>query len=200
MARLAQLFNQRLAQGRLMEQTDSARFYLTQLEQSDSSHPSTRLARVTLSGRLLEEARTATGRGDLVAAQSFVSDARKLGANSLQASAVERQIAAARDNSGRGASAADGLISAGRLERLKYVPPDYPAEARQRGVSGAVELTFTVRADGKVTDVNVESATPPRVFDDAAIDAVRKWRYRPVERDGRAVDQRVKLILRFAME
>jgi protein TonB len=200
MARLSQLFNQRLNQGRLMEPSDSARFYLMQLEQSDASHPSTRLARVSLSGRLLEEARQATGRGDLVAAQSFVSDARKLGANSVNAASVERAIAAARDKTPRLDRSEDGLISAGRLERLRYVPPDYPMEARQKGLSGNVELVFTVRADGRVTDVSVQSAIPARIFDDAAIEAVRKWRYRPYERDGRPVDQRVKLNLRFAME
>ena len=197
MARLSQLFNQRLNQGRLMETSDSARFYLTQLEQSDSSHPSTRLARVSLSGRLLEEARQATRRGDLVTAQSFVANARRLGANSVNAAAIEREIAAARDNTGR---SADGTISAGRLERIRYVPPDYPMEARQRGLSGNVELIFTVNSDGKVSDVSVENSTPPQIFDAAAIEAVRKWRYRPYERDGRAVDQRVKLNLRFAME
>jgi protein TonB len=197
MARLSQLFNQRLNQGRLLETSDSARSYLTQLEQSDASHPSTRLARVSLSGRLLEEARQATNRGDLVAAQGFVSNARKLGANSVNAAAVERAIAAARDDSGR---ATDGTISAGRLERLRYVPPDYPMEARQKGLSGNVELTFTVRSDGKVSDVSIENSTPPQIFDEAAIEAVRKWRYRPYERDGLAVDQRVKLNLRFAMD
>ena len=197
MARLAQLFNQRLSQGRLMDSTDSARTYLTQLEQWDSSHPSTRLARVSLSGRLLEEARLSTRRGDLVAAQNFVSNARGLGANSVNAAAIEREIAAARDRTGR---SVDAIISAGRLERTKYVPPDYPVEARQNGLSGSVELTFTVRTDGRVTDVNVERSTPADVFNDAAIDAVSKWRYRPFERDGQAVDQRVKLVLRFAME
>jgi TonB family protein len=196
MARLSQLFNQRLSQGRLMDQTDSARSYLAQLEQSDASHPSTRLARVSLSGRLLEEARSATLRGDLATAQSFVANARRLGASAVTAATIEREIAAARDFSTR----ADLPISAARLERTRYVPPEYPMEARQRGLSGAVELTFTVGADGRVSDVNVESATPPRVFDEAAVDAVRKWRYRPYERNGQAVDQRVKLILRFAME
>jgi protein TonB len=146
---------------------------------------------------LLEEARKAVGRGDLTGAQTFVTNARKLGANSVNAAAVERQIAAARDDSAR---AADGTIAAGRLERVRYVSPEYPMEARQRGLSGNVELTFTVRADGTVSDVRVEDSTPPLVFDDAAIEAVRKWRYRPYERDGRPVDQRAKLNLRFAME
>jgi protein TonB len=73
-------------------------------------------------------------------------------------------------------------------------------EARQKGLSGNVELTFTVRSDGKVSDVSIENSTPPQIFDEAAIEAVRKWRYRPYERDGLAVDQRVKLNLRFAMD
>jgi protein TonB len=119
-----------------------------------------------------------------------------MGASAATASAIEREIAAERESSGR----SDDAISASRLDRTRYVPPEYPMEARLKGVSGSVELTFTVRIDGRVTDVNVESAMPPRIFDQAAVDAVRKWRYRPYERRGQAVDQRVKLILRFAME
>jgi TonB family protein len=198
MARLAQLFNQRLAQGRLMEPaSDCARFYLTQLERSDSAHPSTRLARLSLSQRLAEEARSAVNRGDYASAQAFVANARKLGVASNTLTAVERDLSAARSPQ---FSNDDDLISASRLERTRYVPPIYPESAKQRGLSGMVELIFTVTSDGRVDDVDIQRASPPQVFDEAAVEAVRKWRYRPYERNGRAVDQRVKLILRFAMD
>jgi periplasmic protein TonB len=195
MARLAQLFNQRLTQGRLMEPADSARFYLTQLEKADSAHPTTRLARLSLSQRLSEEARSAVNRGDMKSAQAFVTSARKLGVTSNTLSSVERELAAT-----RAPVSNFDLISAGKLERTRYVPPVYPPMAYQQGLSGSVELTFIVRIDGRVTDVNIQSSTPPQVFDSAAVEAVTKWRYRPYERDGRPVDQRVKLILRFAMD
>jgi protein TonB len=173
-ARLSRLFNQRLTQGRLMEPaSDSARFYLTQLEQSDSAHPSTRLARLSFSQRLVEEARTAMDRGDLVAAQTYVTDARRLGVASSTIGAVEREIASARATPARYVE----TISAQRLERTRYVPPVYPQEAYQRGLSGSVELIFTVKSDGRTADINVESSTPPRVFDAAAVEAVEKWRY-----------------------
>jgi protein TonB len=110
---------------------------------------------------------------------------------------VERDLAAARNPQ----FGNDGdLISASRLERTRYVPPVYPESAKQRGLSGMVELIFTVRSDGGVDDIDIQRASPPQVFDDAAVEAVKKWRYRPYERNGRAVDQRVKLILRFAMD
>src|SRR5262249_46347546 len=59
-ARLALLFNQRLTQGRVIDPpADSAKFYLTQLLQTDAAHPSAVLARQALANRTLDEATAA---------------------------------------------------------------------------------------------------------------------------------------------
>lgn len=199
MTRLSRGFDQRLTQNRLVEPAnDSAAFYLRQLEQTDPTHPSTRQARLSLSTKLVDEARNAASRGDLATADALVEDARSLNIAPASIAAIEREIAAVRATPGTAAAAE--VISAGRLERTKYVPPEYPGMAQQRKITGAVDLEFTVRKDGRVVDIAIAAADPPKVFDQAAISAVRQWRYRPMERNGSPVDQRVRLKMRFAMD
>ena len=57
--------------------------------------------------------------------------------------------------------------------------PNYPAEARAAHIEGWVLVEYTVSAEGRVVDPHVVKAEPPNVFDQAALDAVRQWRYTP---------------------
>ena len=92
------------------------------------------------------------------------------------------------------------MVPASQLVRVRYVEPQYPPVASQLGRSGTVDLEFTVRADGSVSDVNVTQADPRGMFEASAVQAVSKWRYRPLERDGHPIDQRVRVRLRFALK
>ncbi len=65
--------------------------------------------------------------------------------------------------------------------------PRYPANALRAGQEGWVDLTFTVTADGSVTNVKVADSQPRHVFDRAAIDAVNRWRFDPALKDGQPV-------------
>ena len=58
--------------------------------------------------------------------------------------------------------------------------PRYPREAAMRRRSGSVEVEFTVGTDGRVTSSRVVRASPPRVFDRAALAAVDDWRFEPI--------------------
>jgi TonB family protein len=197
MARTTQLFNERLAQGKLLDPpADSASFYLARLVDTDATHPSTVLARDSLTSRLLQEARSATQRKELSAAEDWVTQARKIGGGSADVTSVERAIATARADDSRASEA----VSVSKLERIRYVAPVYPEAAGVSGRAGTVDLEFTVRADGSVSDVVVSQADPPGVFDSAATDAVRKWRFKPPLRDGHSVDQRAKMRMRFAVK
>ena len=89
-------------------------------------------------------------------------------------------------------------MSANSLKRTRTVQPVYPESARKRGVEGWVELAFTVMPNGTVEDVEVRNASPADVFDDAAVRAIRGWRFEPVERNGEKVAQRAMVRLRFA--
>ena len=85
--------------------------------------------------------------------------------------------------------AAEGVVRVGgnvpppRL--TKNVRPDFPRDAQERRVGGAVMLEVLIGADGKVKDVRVIRSSP--LFDKAAIEAARKWEYEPTEIDGIAV-------------
>ncbi len=184
------LFDQRLTQGRLVSPPrDSAQYYLAQLEAAAPTRPSTVLARSALASRLLDEARRATADNDLAGAQQWLAQARTVGASAPDADAVERAIADARE--------AAEIRPESTLEKVHNVLPVYPMVADRLGRGGFVEMLFTVRTDGTVGDITVTHADPPGMFDSAAVGAVRQWRYRPVERNGHPVEQRVRLRVVF---
>ncbi len=86
------------------------------------------------------------------------------------------------------------------MTRTRYVPPQFPLDARQRGIDGWVDLQFVVNTDGSVGDLTIVGAQPVGIFEQAALDAVRHWHYQPVMRGGQAVSQRARVRLRFAMQ
>ncbi len=98
------------------------------------------------------------------------------------------------------AAAADDFISASDLKRTRYTQPEFPQAAREHGVEGWVDLQFLVRRDGTLADVTVIGAEPAGVFEPSALDAVRRWRYQPVMRDGQAVERHTKIRVRFAVK
>jgi TonB family protein len=57
--------------------------------------------------------------------------------------------------------------------------PQFPALAKDAGISGHVDVEIQVGADGRVTDVVVVRSQPSGVFDEAAVAAVRQWTFNP---------------------
>ena len=198
LARLSGLFNARIGQGQLLApQGDSARFYLDQLAAVDASHPSTVLARELLATRLLGEARAASGRSEWRHAQDLLGQARALGASAAEADPIAAGIASGAAGGSAAPSAASAPVAASALQRTHYVTPVYPEIAAALGRHGVVELEFTVRTDGSVGDLTVLHSEPAGTFDTAALQAVRRWQYRPVERAGRRIEQRARVRLVF---
>lgn len=89
------------------------------------------------------------------------------------------------------------VIVAGLPEALTRVAPDYPEVARAEGVSGVVELRALVAADGSVQQVRVSRSV--RHLDQAALDAVRQWRFKPAVCDGHPVAVWVTVPVRFSL-
>jgi len=58
------------------------------------------------------------------------------------------------------------------------VPPEYPEDLAQRGLSGVVTVSFRILPDGTVTDVKVVQSTE-RGFNRAAVRCVRQWLFQP---------------------
>jgi protein TonB len=148
---------------------------------------------------MLEEARGAISKQDYAGARRWMSEARDVGVDEAGTAALERDIVAAQNAVARRPQ--DDIVNASSALLLtNSVKPNYPQAALERGTEGWVDLIFTVRTDGRVTDVSVSAAEPAGIFEQAAMAAVRRWRYEPVKRDGRAVEQRARLRLRFTIE
>jgi protein TonB len=83
-----------------------------------------------------------------------------------------------------------------RPEPLSQVPPVYPAELRRAKVEGSVTLVFVLNEEGRVEDPRVESSSRPE-FEKPALDAIRRWKFRPGMKDGKAVSTYMRLPMRF---
>jgi protein TonB len=79
---------------------------------------------------------------------------------------------------------------------VRTPPPEYPIELRRNGVSGIVAVVIVIGQDGKVVDASVANTTDPG-FNDAALKAVRLWRFKPAKIGGEPVKVRVTLPMRF---
>jgi protein TonB len=104
--------------------------------------------------------------------------------------------AAARSAAAAGVNPASLAAS---LKRTRYVPPEFPSKALSQRVSGAVTVEYTVDTNGDPRDVRVIEATPPGVFDKAAVTAVKRWHYDPVIANGGPVEVPVRTSIRFEL-
>ena len=86
-------------------------------------------------------------------------------------------------------------IAVGLLELHRY--PIYPIDAKKAGVQGTVVLDAIIGKDGTIRDLNVVSG--PDMLQQAAIDAVQSWRYRPYMLNGEPVEVRTKINVIFTL-
>ena len=77
------------------------------------------------------------------------------------------------------------------------VPPQYPPEAGRARLEGPVVLMAVIGQDGSVKDVRVESGLP--ILAQAAIDAVKQWRYKPYLIDGEPVEVASRITINFTL-
>jgi TonB family protein len=84
-------------------------------------------------------------------------------------------------------------VSGGKL--LHRVSPAYPIEARVLRQGGTVVLAATVMEDGRVGSVRVIDGPP--LFAQSAVEAVKQWRYKPFELDGKPVKNEIAITLQF---
>jgi periplasmic protein TonB len=77
------------------------------------------------------------------------------------------------------------------------VAPAYPPEAGRARIEGTVVLMAVIGKDGSVQDVRVESGLP--LLAQAAIDAVKQWRYKPYTIDGEPVEVDSRITINFTL-
>jgi TonB family protein len=185
---------ERLREDRLVEpENDSAKYYLAALRSADPANSALTQITQELGARLVGKGRAALTSHQYDAARRWFDEAGAIGYAAPEASAARRDLDAALAQQAFLAN----VVNASQLELVKSVPPVYPRKAEQNGVEGWVELDFTLADSGAVKDIAVHAANPPGVFDEAAVGALLRWRYRPVLRDAKAVEQRARIRIRF---
>jgi TonB family protein len=83
--------------------------------------------------------------------------------------------------------------------KIKTVDPIYPAEARQKGISGQVILEAVIDETGHVRSVRVLKSVDP-LLDKAAADAVWQWEYTPARQDGQPVPVIMTITVNFVLQ
>jgi len=108
------------------------------------------------------------------AARRDTQDAERQATARREAEQRQQQAAAQQAAATRQAAAAPSL------RPVSTPAPRYPADALRSGTSGEVLVELTVGTDGSVTAARVLRATPARVFDREALNAVKRWKFEPV--------------------
>jgi TonB family protein len=118
------------------------------------------------------------------------------GATAVQGAAVKRLVTEP------GTVRADGAIRVGGNVRTpiktRDVRPIYPAEAQAARISGVVILEVRISPEGLVEDARVLRSIP--MLDQAAIDAVMQWRFRPTLLNGRSVPVIMTVTVNFVLD
>jgi protein TonB len=82
---------------------------------------------------------------------------------------------------------------------LRTPPPEYPSFARRRGEEGRVLLRVQVNADGLPRHIEIRTSSGSGRLDEAALEAVRRWKFVPARRGDEAVEAWVLVPVAFSL-
>lgn len=98
----------------------------------------------------------------------------------------------------------DGRLHVDRDDKLPMEPiaqeyPHYPREAQKQGLEDQVVVRYVIGTDGRVKELEIIDHAKEKMFDDAALDAIRRWRFRPMVKDGKRVEVVHELAVNFQL-
>ena len=79
---------------------------------------------------------------------------------------------------------------------IRTPPPEFPLEMKRNGVSGLVVVTVTINESGSVASAVIKKSTN-EAFNDAAMDAVKKWKFKPAKKNDQPISTIVSIPLKF---
>jgi TonB family protein len=91
-----------------------------------------------------------------------------------------------------------GTVNEEVIALLKTTPV-YPRKAARSRQEGWVKIEFTITEKGAVTAPKVIASKPRRIFDRAALKAIRNWRFKPKTIAGKAVSRRAVQVIEFKL-
>jgi protein TonB len=83
-------------------------------------------------------------------------------------------------------------------EIIEKVAPKYPAEAKNNKVAGEVVLEIRIAPDGRVIAATGANDADARLVQ-AAVEAVKQWKFKPVVKEGKAVEAKAKITFNFKL-
>ncbi len=114
--------------------------------------------------------------------------------------AVRPAASPARDKpTASSASAPTGRMVEARADTAYNPPPRYPEFARRNGWEGSVMVRAKVSATGRVLSVSVARPSRYAVLDQAAVQAVKGWKFRPRTIGGIAVEATIEVPVNFSL-
>lgn len=81
----------------------------------------------------------------------------------------------------------------------KQGSPRYPSTAKNRKLEGFALAEFIVDENGNVINVEIKQSSDP-IFDKPTIDAIRRWKFSPGEKDGRKVKTRTRVKIPYTLK
>jgi protein TonB len=136
------------------------------------------------------------GRGDWGTADSQLERLAQAPAGAIAAQPLAAELAARRLQETYLATAAPASV----MLVQSSAPAVYPPDLLQRSVEGWVELELVVDRNGVPRDVVAKQASPAGRFEEAAVAAVRQYRFVPFEQDGRVYERRLAMRVRFQVQ
>jgi protein TonB len=110
---------------------------------------------------------------------------------------IFRQISPATDSALKAQAPVAVSSQVAGAHLIRRVEPVYPEPARQQFIQGEVTLEAVIGQDGRVEVLKLLSGDPELAS--SAADAVRQWRFRPYEQQGKAVPFSTRLSVNFRL-
>ena len=85
-------------------------------------------------------------------------------------------------------------------EPIARIQPEYPTQALRNHEEGTVLVRVNVDANGMATNPEVVNRSGSRELDRAAMDAVRRWQFKPALKDGKAIASAVEVPVEFKLD
>jgi len=99
----------------------------------------------------------------------------------------------------KGSTEVAGKSDDTKPEIIEKVSPKYPEEAKKEGVTGKVIVEALLGTDGRVMEAKVVNDADSRLAQ-AAVDAVKQWKFKPAEKNGKPVKVKTTVTLNFQLK
>jgi protein TonB len=83
---------------------------------------------------------------------------------------------------------------------LNNPKPSYPRLSKRMGEQGEVRLRVLVAVDGRVASVQLSRSSGFERLDEAALESVKQWRFKPATQGGEPVETWVEVPVKFVLE